>query len=99
LDPGPRLQELEHQVLRQDPVLRAASAGNLPSLHAELVGRDDDVAELGRLLQAERLVEVIGPGGMGKTAVAIATGCTLQGSVWLARLEAATTADDVLDTV
>src|SRR4051794_41957447 len=39
---------------------------------------------------------------MGKTAVAIATGRRLAdtpGGVWLARLEAATTADEVLDTV
>ncbi len=99
LDPGPRLQELERQVLRHDPALRAAPAGNLPSLQAELVGRDEDVAALARLLETERLVEVVGPGGIGKTAVAIATARALPGSVWLARLEAATTADDVLDTV
>src|SRR4051794_41945381 len=39
---------------------------------------------------------------MGKTAVAIATGRRLAdtpGGVWLARLEAATTADEVLDSV
>jgi predicted ATPase/DNA-binding SARP family transcriptional activator len=99
LEPGPRLRELERQVLRHDPALRAAPAGNLPSLQAELVGRDDDVAALAEMLRGRRLVEVVGPGGVGKTAVAIATGRTLPGSVWLARLEAATTADEVVDTV
>jgi len=44
----------------------------------------------------------VGPGGIGKTAVAIETGRTLAaapGGVWLVRLESAHTADDVLDTV
>jgi predicted ATPase/DNA-binding SARP family transcriptional activator len=99
LDPGPRLQELERQVLQQDPALRAATAGNVPSLQAELVGRGDEVAALGELLRTQRLVEVVGPGGVGKTALAIATGRMLPGTVWLVRLEAAATADDVLDTV
>ena len=62
LDPGPRLQELERQVLVHDPALRAAPAGNLPSLQLELVGRDADLAALTSLLRTERLVEVVGPG-------------------------------------
>ena len=41
LEPGPRLRELERQVLEHDPALRAAPAGNLPALQVELVGRDD----------------------------------------------------------
>ncbi|MEA2229653.1 MAG: hypothetical protein QOF04_3283 [Solirubrobacteraceae bacterium] len=106
LEPGPRLKALERQVLDHDPALRVfdrpAPAGNLPSLTAELVGRDAEVAALSELLHARRLVEVVGPGGIGKTALAIATGRALSGvpgGVWLARLEAAQTADDVLDTV
>ncbi len=43
-------KELERQVLQHDPALRAAPAGNLPSLQAELVGRDDEVAALAELL-------------------------------------------------
>jgi predicted ATPase/DNA-binding SARP family transcriptional activator len=117
LAPGPRLQELERQILLHDSALgigdRAARAledharaGNLPSLSAELVGRDTEIAALSDLLEGQRLVEVVGPGGIGKTAVAIATGRRLAesdgaapGGIWLARLETATTADDVLDTV
>src|SRR3954470_19405697 len=101
LDPGPRLRQLEQRVLNHDPGLRAVS-GNLPSMSAELVGREPEVAALAGLLRDERLVEVLGPGGIGKTAVAIATGRRLAdtpGGVWLARLEAATTADEVLDSV
>jgi predicted ATPase/DNA-binding SARP family transcriptional activator len=107
LEPGPRLRELEGRVLGHDPALRAAGppaamAGNLPALSAGLVGRDADIATLSGLLDDRRLVEVVGPGGIGKTAVAIATGRALgavAGGVWLARLETARTADDVLDTV
>ena len=104
LEPGPRLRELERQVLDHDLGLagRDAATGNLPSLSTGLVGRDDEISALTELLQSERLVEVVGPGGIGKTAVAIATGRALSGvpgGVWLARLEAARTADEVLDTV
>ncbi|MEA2296172.1 MAG: hypothetical protein QOE86_3811, partial [Solirubrobacteraceae bacterium] len=104
LEPGPRLRQLEREILNHDPALRVAARrpGNLPSLAVELVGRDDQIAALVALLRRERLVELVGPGGVGKTAVALAAGRALSdepGGVWLARLETARTADDVLDTV
>jgi predicted ATPase/DNA-binding SARP family transcriptional activator len=117
LDPGPRLQQLEGQILAQDATLgvplRAAGAfesappaGNLPSLSAELVGRETDVAAVSDLLSTHRLVEIVGPGGIGKTAVAIAVGRRLtksngagSGGIWLARLETAATSNDVFDTL
>ena len=55
LEPGPRLRELERQVLDHDPALRAApAAGNLPSLATELVGRDAELAALTALLATAR---------------------------------------------
>ncbi|MDX6649447.1 MAG: hypothetical protein QOJ97_1398 [Solirubrobacteraceae bacterium] len=109
LDPGPELRQLEQQILNHDSALRApdrAPAGNLPSMSSDLVGRKSEIAALCDLLGSGRLVEIVGPGGIGKTALAIATGRQLAesdegvaGGVWLARLEAATTADDVLDTL
>ncbi len=111
LDPGPQLQELERRILAQDTALdltaRSAervelSPGNLPSMTTELVGRADDVAGLTELLGRERLVEVVGPGGIGKTALAIAVSRGLAPStdgVWLARLETAASADDVVDAL
>ena len=35
-----------------------------------LIGRHDDLTELGRLLDLHRLITVLGPGGVGKTAIA-----------------------------
>jgi predicted ATPase/DNA-binding SARP family transcriptional activator len=116
LAPGPRLRRLEQQVLEHDRSLRVPTraalsepdppAGNLPSLSAELVGREAEIAALSDLLADKRLVEIVGPGGIGKTAVAIATGRGLAGDgqvapggIWLARLETASSADDVLDTL
>jgi predicted ATPase/DNA-binding SARP family transcriptional activator len=117
LTPGPRLQQLEDQVLRHSETLGVPSGtgralvtdmptSNLPSMSVHLVGRDGDVASIMDLLADERLVEIVGPGGIGKTAVAIEIGRTLArqeragiGAVWLARLETAATAHDVIDTL
>ena len=74
LDPGARLQQLEQQILVQDAALAPASpsatdgrpTGNLPSVQSELVGRATEVAELCTLLEAGRLVEIVGPGGRGQ---------------------------------
>jgi predicted ATPase/DNA-binding SARP family transcriptional activator len=98
LEPGPRLRELEREVLTHDVALR----GNLPALAATLVGRGADVAAIAARVREERLVAVVGPPGIGKTAVAIAAGRALAdtpGGVWLVRLEAARTGDEVLDAV
>jgi predicted ATPase len=43
---------------------------HLPSAATPLVGRDDEVAQVSALLEAERLVTVLGPGGVGKTSLA-----------------------------
>ena len=112
-----QLQQLEHQILVHDPALGVPSstvrglgpdrpAGNLPSISADLVGRETEVAAVADLLADGRLVEIVGPGGVGKTAVAIAAGRRLSssdgvapGGVWLARLETAATPDDVVDTL
>jgi predicted ATPase len=117
LDPGLQLQQLEQQILVHDPALGGPSStmrglgpekplGNLPALSAELVGRDTEVAAVVDLVANGRLVEIVGPGGVGKTALAVAAGRVLgasggvaPGGVWLARLEAAATADEVVDTL
>ena len=72
-DPRPR-PGARHRRSRGASARSHARAGNLPSLSAELVGRETEIAAVSDLLASQRLVEIVGPGGIGKTAVAIATG-------------------------
>ena len=44
---------------------------NLPEGLPTLIGRDDDLARLGALVDAHRLVTLVGAGGMGKTRLAL----------------------------
>jgi predicted ATPase/class 3 adenylate cyclase len=54
------------------PPLRAARVGSeLPERRAELLGRAGLVAEVADLVGDHRLVTLVGPGGVGKTAVAL----------------------------
>jgi predicted ATPase/DNA-binding CsgD family transcriptional regulator len=50
---------------------RGARPGQLPFAHTSFVGRDRELAELAGLLGEARLVSLIGPGGAGKTRLAI----------------------------
>jgi predicted ATPase/class 3 adenylate cyclase len=54
------------------PPLRSLNATNLPA-QPPLVGREAELAELGDLLRAERVVTLTGPGGSGKTRLALQT--------------------------
>ena len=55
---------------------------SLPTPSTSLFGREDDVAELSSLLESPdvRLVTLTGPGGIGKTRLAIAVGAALDGA-------------------
>lgn len=72
LDPSPALGDLERAVaggaVGPPPTTRREVRG-APT--TRLVGRDVEVAALHRLLSAERLVTLVGPGGVGKTRVAL----------------------------
>ncbi len=63
---------------------------NLPIQLTSFVGREADLAELGELLEANRLITLTGVGGTGKTRLAyqIATGAKQQfpDGVWVAEL-------------
>ncbi len=51
----------------------------LPARLSSMIGREDTVEALSALLVARRFVSVVGPGGMGKTTVAIAVAHALLG--------------------
>ena len=81
VDPGPRLRELEAQVLAQDPGLLAVSAqtrqpcpykglARYDAADADLfVGRERLVEELVARLVDERFLVVVGPSGAGKSSL------------------------------
>jgi predicted ATPase/DNA-binding XRE family transcriptional regulator len=59
----------------------AAPAGRsrgIPVPPTRLIGRDDDLREVVRLLDLHRLVTLTGPGGVGKTRLSLAVARTLQ---------------------
>ena len=77
IDPSPELQRLQQAILVQDPALELAGPDrrqarhNLPERLTSLVGRDQELREVAKLLEQHRLVTVAGPGGAGKTTVAV----------------------------
>ena len=54
------------------PPVGAARRHNLPEQLTPLVGRGEVVAKLAEQLSAHRLLTIVGPGGIGKTSVALA---------------------------
>jgi predicted ATPase/DNA-binding SARP family transcriptional activator/tetratricopeptide (TPR) repeat protein len=68
-DPGPALQGLHQQLLRGE---RPAVRQGVPHDPNPLLGRDDDLAAVAKLLRASRVTSIVGPGGLGKTRLAYA---------------------------
>ena len=78
LEPGPELRRLEHMILAHDAALNAERSsvglgGQLPASANETIGRAGDVTAIGQLLTRPdlRLVTLVGPGGVGKTRLAL----------------------------
>jgi predicted ATPase/DNA-binding SARP family transcriptional activator len=75
LDPGPELAALHQQILAQDaglaPPKTALIRNSLPAQLDELVGRAEALSELRGVLAGRRLVTLVGPGGVGKTRLAV----------------------------
>jgi predicted ATPase/DNA-binding SARP family transcriptional activator len=83
------------------PALRVVdpALSNLPVRPTRLIGRDDEIAKVRRLLEANRLVTITAVGGSGKTRVAIAAGEAelphRSGGVWFVDLTAVMDGADV----
>jgi predicted ATPase/DNA-binding SARP family transcriptional activator len=73
-DPGGVLRDRHLRLLRapaDPPRPERAAASNLPAPLTSFIGRDDDLARIDASLAAGRLVTVVGPGGAGKTRLAL----------------------------
>src|SRR5262249_21702483 len=83
-----------------------AAAGvrhNIPLQLTSFVGRAQDLAEVTQLLQATRLLTLTGPGGCGKTRLALQAAASVCGAhsdgVWLIELASLTDETLVAQTV
>ncbi len=89
IDPSPRAQNLHLQLLRGElaPPVRDTRRKSdppappprmrLPQVLTSFVARDTEVATAVGMLRSQRLVTMTGPGGSGKTRLAIETGTTV----------------------
>ena len=110
IDPGSELRALEAAILVQDPALDvarpsspaapAAVMGNLPRPLTSCIGRDGDMAALGEILEGARLVTLTGPGGAGKTRLAVETGLRFgtrfEAGAWMVDLSGVLDGDGVV---
>ncbi|MFF8831006.1 ATP-binding protein [Streptomyces sp. NPDC015131] len=96
-DPGPELRALHADLLaggpapapaRPAPAPSTAQApmgpvpGNLPARATSFVGRAGDVTGLAARLRHERLVTLVGPGGVGKTRLALEVAAATAPETW-----------------
>ena len=101
LDPSPELDALHQAILRRDASLAppipppAVARTNLPApasprSQGGLIGRDDAIDVVRERLAVDRLVTLTGPGGVGKTRLAIEAARALTDrfpdGVWLVEL-------------
>jgi predicted ATPase/DNA-binding SARP family transcriptional activator len=105
-DPSAELQRLHEAILRggAGPVDAPfpAARHQLPEPLTSFVGRDDAVDDLRGALDGHRLVTVLGPGGAGKTRLAVETArAGLNGvrNAWLVELATVTDGEEVLTAV
>ncbi|MEU4672849.1 BTAD domain-containing putative transcriptional regulator [Amycolatopsis sp. NPDC023774] len=103
-DPSAQLSALHTTILRDSRVdSHDEPRSNLRAGLTSFVGRDDDVAQVAKLVAEYRLTTLTGPGGAGKTRLATETARILRdrapGDVWLVELAPITGGADVTQTV
>ncbi|MFP5319770.1 MAG: BTAD domain-containing putative transcriptional regulator [Acidimicrobiia bacterium] len=99
LDPSEALRQLEAAILRQEeslegPASVAPASTNLPARLSSFIGRDAELARVVAALGRSRLVTLTGPGGAGKTSLAVeaarAAACSYPDGVWFVALAGVT---------
>ena len=115
IEPGPALRQLEARVLAQDPSLAVANVarpqavatpaatGGLRERLSSFVGRDAELEQVSEAVRSSRLVTLVGPGGVGKTRLAVEAAATLhqehRDGVWLVELASVTEPEGVAPAV
>ncbi len=93
-----KMKKAAHPVIQSSshPVI-LSPCHNLPAALTPFVGRTRELAEIVSRLQAVRLLTLVGPGGMGKTRLALEVGhqqlSTYPDGVWFVSLAALTSPD------
>jgi predicted ATPase/DNA-binding SARP family transcriptional activator len=113
VEPGNDVQDLHVAILRREPTLSGAATspsfasrrprGILPRALSSFVGRHDELGRIEETLAGNRLVTLSGPGGVGKTRLAVEAATRAQrrfgGGAWLVDLAEITTAEQVPSAV
>lgn len=85
LEPSAGFRSAESELFSAE--LEISSEKPLPSPVSSFHGRAQEKMRLSSMIDEHRLVTVVGPGGMGKTRLALETAASMDRRPWLARLE------------
>jgi predicted ATPase/DNA-binding SARP family transcriptional activator len=111
IEPSAELRALEHAILQQDdsvvrhPVnrTRAARRSNLRTPLTKMIGRQRDFERLRAAVRAHRLVTLVGPGGVGKSRLAIDAAlewfASSESDVWFVELADVADSDGVVPAI
>lgn len=110
IEPGSELRQLEDAIVLQKPevdwqrpVPSVLPSHHLPQPHTSFVGRDQELAEIAKSLLGSRLLTLTGPGGSGKSRLALETGHhamdQFEDGVWVVELANTSEPDLVADAV
>ena len=81
IDPAPSVEEVYLRILREPGPVPVTDPAGVPATVTTFVGRDTELTEVSKLLGSARLVTLTGPGGVGKTRLAIEAARQLDGRV------------------